>query len=200
MTRTNILLLDIYLCIFLSPSHVISMTSEQFSGQIYDPGFIKPVDSNTHLRSGDAAPDFVLPSVSGKKVSLSQFYSKKNVVLSFVPAAWTPVCSDQWPGYNILKDIFDQNDTILIGITTDNIPTLFAWTAEMGELWFPVLSDFWPHGATAEKYGILRSDGTAERALFVIDKKGEIRYIDVHDINTRPNLESLMNALEKIED
>ena len=136
--------------------------------------------------------------MSGDKASLSQYRGKKNVVISFVPAAWTPVCSDQWPGYNIAKDIFDKNDAILIGITVDNIPTLYAWTNEMGNLWFPVLSDFWPHGAVAKKYGVLRSNGVSERALFVIDKKGIIRYIDVHDINQRPKLEVLVKELEKL--
>jgi peroxiredoxin len=150
------------------------------------------------VKEGVQAPNFSLPSVSGEKVSLSQFRGKKNVVLSFVPAAWTPVCSDQWPGYNIAKDIFNQYDAILLGITVDNIPTLFAWTNQMGQLWFPVLSDFWPHGAVAKKYGVLRSSGVSERALFVIDKKGMIRYIDVHDINKRPPLEDLAAALEKL--
>jgi len=78
----------------------------------------------------------------------------------------------QWPGYNIVKDLFDANDAVLLGITVDNIPTLFAWTNQMGKLWFPVLSDFWPHGAVADTYGVLRSDGTSERAIFVIDKGG----------------------------
>jgi peroxiredoxin (alkyl hydroperoxide reductase subunit C) len=68
----------------------------------------------------------------------------------------------------------------------------------MGDLWFPVLSDFWPHGGVAKKYGVLRSDGTSERAVFVIDKKGIIRYIDVHDINKRPQLEDLIKELEKL--
>jgi len=81
----------------------------------------------------------------------------------------------------------------------DNIPTLFAWTNQMGKLWFPVLSDFWPHGAVAERYGVLRSDGVSERALFIIDKKGIIRYIRVNDINKRPPLEDLMKALGKLQ-
>jgi len=68
----------------------------------------------------------------------------------------------------------------------------------MGKLWFSVLSDFWPHGAVAKKFGVLRSNGVSERALFVIDKKGIIRYIDVHDINQRPPLEDLAAALEKL--
>jgi peroxiredoxin len=172
--------------------------SDVFKDNIYDVGIIKPRDSVPKLKVGDKAPDFTLPAVSGERVSLSQYLNKKNVVISFVPAAWTPVCSDQWPGYNIIKNIFDKYDALLIGITVDNIPTLYAWTNQMGDLWFPVLSDFWPHGAVADKYGVLRSDGTSERALFVIDKKGVIRYIDIHDINKRPPLEDLVKELQKL--
>jgi peroxiredoxin len=179
----------------VSSLHAIS---EAFKENIYQVGSLKPIDSVLKVKAGARAPDFTLPSVSGEKISLSQYRGKKNVVLSFVPAAWTPVCSDQWPGYNIVKDIFDQNDAILLGITVDNVPTLFAWTNQMGKLWFPVLSDFWPHGAVAQKYGVLRSNGVSERALFVIDKKGILRYINVHDINKRPPLEDLVNALEKL--
>jgi peroxiredoxin (alkyl hydroperoxide reductase subunit C) len=68
----------------------------------------------------------------------------------------------------------------------------------MGDIRFDILSDFYPHGAVASAYGILRRDGTAERALFVIDKQGIIRYIDVHDINERPPLEDLVAALDKL--
>lgn len=69
----------------------------------------------------------------------------------------------------------------------------------MGSLWFPVLSDFYPHGRVSEAYGILRSDGTSERALFIIDKEGILRYIDVHNINERPPLEDPVGALEALE-
>jgi peroxiredoxin (alkyl hydroperoxide reductase subunit C) len=172
--------------------------SEAYKENIYNVGTLKPVDSVLRVKAGDRAPSFTLPAVSGENVSLSQYQGKKNVVISFVPAAWTPVCSDQWPGYNIAKSIFDENDAILLGITVDNIPTLFAWTNQMGKLWFPVLSDFWPHGIVAKKFGVLRSNGVSERALFVVDKKGVIRYINVHDINKRPPLEDLASALEKL--
>jgi peroxiredoxin (alkyl hydroperoxide reductase subunit C) len=172
--------------------------SEAYKNNIYNPGILKPKDSMLKVKVGEPAPDFTLKAVSGEMISLKQLRGKKNVVISFVPAAWTPVCSDQWPGYNIVKDIFDQHDALLLGITVDNIPTLFSWTNQMGNLWFPVLSDFWPHGNVAKKYGVLRSDGVSERALFVIDKKGIIRYIDVHDINKRPQLEDLIRELEKL--
>ena len=172
--------------------------SDAYKNNIYNPGILKPTDSVLKLKVGDRAPNFTLKTVSGEMISLKQYKGKKNVVISFVPAAWTPVCSDQWPGYNIVKEIFDQHDAILLGITVYNIPTLFAWTNQMGNLWFPVLSDFWPHGKMAAKYGVLRSGGVSERALFVIDKKGIIRYIDVHDINKRPPLEDLVSALDKL--
>jgi len=172
--------------------------SEAFKNNIYDTGHLKPVDSTLKVKIGQPAPDFTLPSVSGEKISLSQYRGKKHVVISFVPAAWTPVCSDQWPGYNIVKELFDENEAVLLGITVDNIPTLYAWTNQMGDLWFPVLSDFWPHGAVAEKYGVLRSDGVSERALIFIDKKGIIQDIQVSDINVRPDLAQCATTLQKM--
>lgn len=193
-------ILIIGVCTFILSSSPGLCRSLAFKADIYSPGKLKPTDSVLKVRVGDQAPDFTLPAISGDKVALCQYLGKKNVVISFVPAAWTPVCSDQWPGYNAVKEfVFDKYDAVLIGITVDNIPTLFAWTNQMGTLWFPVLSDFWPHGATADKYGVLRTDGTSERALFVVDKKGIIRYIDVHDINHRPPLEHLVRELEKLQ-
>ena len=172
--------------------------SAAYKDNIYNPGLLKPVDSSLKVRVGESAPDFTLPSVAGENITLSQFRGQKNVVISFVPAAWTPVCSDQWPGYNIAKGMFDEQDAVLLGITVDNIPTLYAWTKQMGKLWFSVLSDFWPHGAVADRYGVLRSDGVSERALIFIDKKGIIRDIQVNDINKRPDLESCAINLEKM--
>lgn len=174
--------------------------SDAYKNNIYNPGELKPVDSVLKVKVGDPAPDFTLPAISGEKISLSQYKGKKNVVLSFVPAAWTPVCSDQWPGYNLAKIFFYENDAILLGITVDNIPTLYAWTNQMGKLWFPVLSDFWPHGAVADIYGVLRTSGVTERALFVIDKKGIIRYAHVADINKRPELGALVMEMKKLKE
>lgn len=164
----------------------------------FDPGVLPPVDSILKVKVGDPAPDFSLPTIDGGTVTLAQYRGKKNVVLSFVPAAWTPVCSGQWPGYNIVRDLFDQTDTQLIGVSVDNLPTLHAWVQEMGGLWFPVASDFYPHGKVAEAFGILRSTGESERSLFLIDKQGVIRYIDVHDINSRPDLGPLVKAMREL--
>lgn len=166
---------------------------------IYNPGELSPTDSELKVSVGEQAPDFSLPSISGKTVSLSDYKGQSNVMLTFIPAAWTPVCSGQWPGYNLVQDMFEQKDTVVLGISADNVPTLHAWVQAMGGLWFPVLSDFWPHGETAKQYGVLRSDGTTERAIVIIDKQGVIRYIDVHDINKRPELGKLMQELDKLQ-
>ncbi|MFU2209242.1 redoxin domain-containing protein [Solidesulfovibrio sp. C21] len=169
------------------------------ANHIYPVGHLAPTDSRLAVAVGQPMPDFDLPGIDGLRVRLSDYKGRKNLVISFVPAAWTPVCSGQWPGYNIAKEAFEANDTALVGISVDNIPTLFAWTREMGGLWFPVASDFWPHGGLAEKLGILRSDGVAERALFLVDKNGIIRFIDVHDINTRPDLGVLLSAMKRLQ-
>ena len=172
--------------------------SEAFQGSIYPVPELTPVDSELLVQVGDPMPDFTLPAIDGSTVSLGDFAGKQNFVLSFIPAAWTPVCSGQWPGYNIAEDLFAANNTALIGVSVDNIPTLYAWVEQMGGLWFPVVSDFWPHGELAQKLGILRSEGETERALFLVDSQGIIRYIDVHDINTRPDLGELIQAMQSL--
>ncbi len=173
-------------------------TDDNFTNLTYDPGKLKPTDSNLKVKAGQEAPNFTLPSISGKKITLSDYRGKKNILLSFVPAAWTPICSHQWPGYNIAKGSFDKSDTILIGISVDNLPTLYAWTKQMGQVWFEVLSDFWPHGKVASTYGVLRSDGVAERALFYINKEGIINAIMVMDINQKPDLKQCKAELKKL--
>lgn len=175
----------------------VSGAESSLRDSIYDMGPLKPIDSVLRVAPGEPAPDFTLPAISGKKVSLSSLKGR-NVVISFVPAAWTPVCSDQWPGYGISRNFFEENDAVLLGITVDNLPTLHAWVNQMGNIWFEVLSDFWPHGEVASSYGLLRSDGTSERALIFIDREGIISDIYVSDINVRPPLEYIVTQLQKM--
>jgi peroxiredoxin (alkyl hydroperoxide reductase subunit C) len=187
------------LLLLLGGSHAPAQSPHRQPEMLYDPGPLKPTDSRLKVRVGDPAPDFTLPALGGQAVTLSGYRGKKNVVISFVPAAWTPVCSDQWPGYNLARPLFEARDAVVLGITVDNLPTLHAWTRQMGSLWFPVLSDFWPHGAVAERYGVLRSAGVSERALFIVDRRGIIRYIAVSDINRRPDLADCIAALDKLQ-
>ncbi len=197
MMLKQLIIISLFWLLCLSGTAGASSTA--YGEKIFDSGSLKPVDSVLKVTTGQKAPDFSLPSISGYMVQLSQYQGKKNVMLTFIPAAWTPVCSDQWPGYNIAKPFFDTYDTVVIGISVDNIPTLFAWTREMGNLWFDVVSDFWPHGLVSSTYGVLRSDGTAERALILIDKKGIIRFVHVGDINVRPDLKMIVDQLKTLD-
>lgn len=87
----------------------------------------------------------------------------------------------------------------VLGISVDHVPCLKAWAGSLGEISYPLLSDFWPHGAVAEKYGVLRSEGHSERALFVLDREGIIQYIDIHDIDDQPSNEVLFSELRRID-
>jgi peroxiredoxin len=191
------------LAIFLTCPCVPAEQAEPLDDAIYPVPQFKPTDSETTLKAGDKAPDFTLRAVGGGEITLSEYRGKKNVVVSFVPAAWTPICTKQWREYNKSKEMFEGYDAILLGITLDNDPTLHAWNKTLcqgGEgVWFPLLSDFYPRGGMAQLYGVLRTDGVSERAIFVIDKQGTIRYIDVHDINEKPDLGNLEKALRDLQ-
>jgi glutaredoxin len=86
----------------------------------------------------------------------------------------------------------------VLGISVDSVPSLKAWTETFGGISYPVLSDFYPHGAVAEKYGVLRSEGYSERAIFVIDDSGIIRYIDIHNIDEQPDNRVLFSEIKKL--
>jgi glutaredoxin len=86
----------------------------------------------------------------------------------------------------------------VLGISVDHVPCLKAWAESLGGIHFPLLSDFWPHGRVAEQYGVLRAEGHSERAIFVIDGRGIIRYIDVHAIDDQPDNEVLFAELARL--
>lgn len=192
------LFLVIVALLFVLPAKVYSDSQvSQPTSHLYNPGQLKKVDSKLKVQIGDVAPDFTLKSINGQQVALSQFRGISNVVLSFIPSAWTPVCSGQWAGYNIVIDTFKKHDAVLLGISVDHTATLYAWTTDIGGMAFDILSDFWPHGGVADSFGVLRSDGVADRSLFFINKEGVVTGIIVSDINKRPPLEDVFAELEK---
>ncbi len=86
----------------------------------------------------------------------------------------------------------------VLGISVDHVPCLQAWAESLGGITYPLLSDFWPHGKVARKYGVLRKEGYTERAIFILDEEGVIRYIDIHDIEDQPSNEVLLEEIKKI--
>lgn len=90
-------------------------------------------------------------------------------------------------------------NTQVLGISVDHVPCLVAWANSLGGIKYPLLSDFYPHGEVSSRYGVLRPEGYTERALFVIDGEGIIRYIDIHDISKQPSNEELRDIIRKID-
>jgi glutaredoxin len=96
-------------------------------------------------------------------------------------------------------DQFDGVQTQVLGLSVDSVPCLKAWADSLGGITYPLLSVFYPHGKVAQAYGVLRAEGHSERAIFVIDKAGVIRYVDIHDIDKQPNNDLLLEVLGEIE-
>jgi glutaredoxin len=95
---------------------------------------------------------------------------------------------------------FTGLDAQVLGISVDHVPCLKAWAESLGGINYPLLSDFWPHGEVASRYGVfIEDEGKSERAIFVIDKLGIIRYIDVHDIDEQPSNDELRRVLREID-
>jgi peroxiredoxin len=130
----------------------------------------------THLKVGDPAPDFTLPSTTGEKVTLSSFRGKDTVVLAFFPAAFTGGCTQEMTNYQAGIDRFKGIGVKVYAISTDFTPTLAHWAKEM-KLDFPLLSD---HMRTVSKeYGVLMPEnGLANRTTFVVSPAGTIEHID----------------------
>jgi peroxiredoxin len=158
------------------------------------------------LKVGDEVPDFELPAVVGSiksQLKLSDYRGKKNVVLAFYPADWTPVCASQLPGLNSDVERFGGYDAQVVGVSVDSIASHTAWQKkEIGILSFPLASDFYPHGDVARKFGILREGdpipGISERAIFVVDKQGKLAFAKVYPIGQVPSNDEIFEVLRKL--
>ena len=104
------------------------------------------------------------------------------------------------PSYQQDLARFEGYNTQVLGISVDHVPCLKAWADSLDGISYPLLSDFWPHGAVARQYGVFREEaGHSERALFIVDKQGIVRYVDIHDISQQPDNEHIFRALAAIE-
>jgi peroxiredoxin len=103
------------------------------------------------------------------------------------------------PAYEADLARFEAADTQVLGITVDSVDSNAAWVESLGVENIPVLSDYWPHGQMSQAYGVLREHGMTERAIFIVDEQGIIRYIDIHDFDSQPDNEVLFEVLEGLE-
>ena len=149
----------------------------------------------TPLQAGAEAPDFELPSTPDQNVRLSEFRGQP-VILVFYPEDWSPVCSDQLGLYQAVLPEFQKFNAELIGISVDSAWSHLAFAKDRN-LHFPLLSDFEPKGEVARTYQVYRArEGTTERALFVVDAGGIIRWSYVSPVGVHPGAEGILRALE----
>ena len=151
------------------------------------------------LPPGTVAPDFELASTPSQKVSLSEFRGQP-VILAFYPEDWSPVCSDQMALYQELLPEFRKFNAELMGISVDGVWSHLAFAKDRN-LHFPLLADFEPKGEVARAYRVYRAkDGTSERALFVIDADGIVRWSYVSPVGVNPGANGILRALESLDE
>ena len=154
-----------------------------------------PNDTSGLLPAGTRAPDFKLHVTPDQELSLSDLRGRP-VILAFYPADWSPVCGDQMALYNEILPEFHKFGAELLGISVDGSWCHSAF-AENRHLHFPLLADFEPKGKVAQMYGVYRpKEGTTERALFVIDKEGIIRWSYCSPVAVNPGADGILQALE----
>ncbi|MDO9187076.1 MAG: redoxin domain-containing protein [Bacteroidia bacterium] len=147
---------------------------------------------------GTPAPDFELYSTPDQKLKLKELLGKK-VILAFYPADWSPVCTDQMALYNETLKLFSKHNAQLIGISVDSKWSHLAFS-QSRRLHFPLLADFEPKGQVAKMYGVYdEREGIAERALFVVDEKGIIRWNYLSPVGINPGADGILEALESLD-
>jgi peroxiredoxin len=149
------------------------------------------------LPAGAQAPDFALSATPNQTLRLSELRGRP-VILVFYPADWSPVCGDQVALYNEILSEFREYGAEILGISVDGVWCHAAFSHDRN-LHFPLLADFEPKGAVARAYGAYRAeDGTSERALFVIDADGIIRWSYCSPIAVNPGADGILSALESL--
>jgi len=153
---------------------------------------------STPLPPGSEAPDFALPSTPDQSLSLSDFRGQP-VIIAFYPEDWSPVCSDQLALYQALLPEFRKFNADLLGISVDGIWSHLAFAKDRN-LHFPLLADFEPKGEVSRMYRAYRAkEGTSERALYVIDGEGVVRWSYISPVGLNPGADGILSALEKLE-
>jgi len=150
------------------------------------------------LTVGQLAPDFTLKDQHGKDVSLSDYRGKKNVVVVFYPFAFSGICTGELCEIRDNLGAFASDDVQVLAVSCDHMFTQRAWADSQG-YFFPLLSDFWPHGATAQAYDVFRqSAGSALRGTFLIDREGVVRWTLVNKTSERRDFGGYHVALKEL--
>lgn len=145
---------------------------------------------------GDVAPDFTASDQDKNDFTMSEHRGKK-VLLSFHPLAWTSICADQMKSLEADKEAFDSLSTVAVGMSVDTVPSKKAWAESLGIKETRLISDFWPHGEIAKKYGIFNEEhGFSRRANIIVDEEGKVAWIKVYEPKTLPDINEVLDMLK----
>ncbi len=152
--------------------------------------------SEQPIKVGSQAPDFILKNQKGDEIKLSDYRGKK-VILSFHPLAWTGPCQTQMELLEKNKLAFEEHNAVAFGISVDSVHCKKAWADEIGIEETDLLSDFWPHGEVAEKFGVFRKEeGFAERSNIIIDEEGRVKFVKVYPTSDVPDFSEILKKLK----
>jgi alkyl hydroperoxide reductase subunit AhpC len=157
------------------------------------------------VSAGERAPDFDLPALVGgvkRRFRLQDALAEKNIVLAFYPVNWEDVSGRQLAEYQTQHDQFATAEAEVVGICVDSIMNTTVWERELGPFEFPLCSDFWPHGEISQLYGVFHEDGphagTADRAIFVVQRNGTIAFSKIYGRQDLPPLSETIEALRRL--
>jgi peroxiredoxin (alkyl hydroperoxide reductase subunit C) len=147
---------------------------------------------------GTDAPEFSLRDQNNELVTLSQFKGDKAVLLVFYPFAFTNICTGELGQIRQQIDRFANDSVQVVTISIDS-PYSHKIFSQRDELNFPLLSDFWPHGAVADAYGVFNAEiGAANRGTFLIDSAGTIQFSEVTEIGIGRDPEGWLDAIDEL--
>lgn len=147
---------------------------------------------------GQHAPEFALKDQNQQEVKLADFKGKKNVVLVFYPLDWSPTCTKEHACFVNDMKRFEQLDAQVLGLSVDSVWSHKAYAEKMG-IRYPLLADFHPRGAVAQKFGMYLEDkGITGRAIAIISKAGKVAWFKQYDIPALPDIQEVAQALAQV--
>jgi peroxiredoxin len=167
--------------------YLMNLTKGMYGECMEQPRMVQP---------GDPAKNFSLKNQNGKTFDLYE-NSGKRTLLSFHPLAWTEFCAAQMRSLEDTRDALAALNTVAVGISVDSIPCKQAWAQTLGITNTPLICDFWPHGAVAQKYGIFREEnGFSERANIIVDEQQTVVFVKIYPVHSVPDISEVIGFLK----
>lgn len=150
------------------------------------------------IQPGDPAENFSLKDQNDKTFDLFENTGRRTL-LSFHPLAWTAPCAGQMKSLEDTIDTLHSLNTVVVGISVDSVPCKKAWAEKLGISRTRLLSDFWPHGAVAQQYGLFRdANGFSERANVVVDEKQKVVFVKVYPVHSVPDIQEVITFIKNL--